>query len=30
MFCSESNDVGELETSPSNMGEELSIDIIPE
>ncbi|VEN37460.1 unnamed protein product [Callosobruchus maculatus] len=27
---SESNDVGELETSPSNMGEELSIDMIPE
>ncbi|XP_023021697.2 uncharacterized protein isoform X1 [Leptinotarsa decemlineata] len=27
---SESNDIGELETSPSNMGEELSIDMIPE
>lgn len=27
---SESNDVGELETSPSNIGEELSIDMIPE
>ncbi|KAF5278069.1 hypothetical protein FQA39_LY18395 [Lamprigera yunnana] len=27
---SESNDIGELETSPSNIGEELSIDMIPE
>ncbi|KAL3285373.1 hypothetical protein HHI36_019480 [Cryptolaemus montrouzieri] len=27
---SESNDVGELETSPSNMGEELSVDMLPE
>ncbi|RZC42558.1 uncharacterized protein BDFB_005749 [Asbolus verrucosus] len=27
---SESNDIGELETSPSNMGEELSIDMIAE
>ncbi|XP_017783577.1 PREDICTED: uncharacterized protein LOC108567549 [Nicrophorus vespilloides] len=27
---SESNDIGELETSPSNMGEELSIDMINE
>ncbi|CAH1179436.1 unnamed protein product [Phaedon cochleariae] len=27
---SESNDVGELETSPSNIGEELSIDMIQE
>lgn len=27
---SESNEVGELETSPSNIGEELSIDMIPE
>lgn len=27
---SESNDIGELETSPSNMGEDLSIDMIAE
>ncbi|KAK9877126.1 hypothetical protein WA026_016871 [Henosepilachna vigintioctopunctata] len=27
---SESNDLGELETSPSNMGEELSVDMLPE
>ncbi|XP_072397741.1 uncharacterized protein [Diabrotica undecimpunctata] len=27
---SESNDIGELETSPSNMGEEISIDMIVE
>lgn len=30
MIYSESNDIGELEISPTNMEEKLSIDIIPE
>lgn len=29
-YSSESNDIGELETSPSNIGEELSIDMMQE
>lgn len=27
---SESNDINELETSPSNMGEDLSVDMLPD